>query len=51
MSYVETMIFYVYSVYQDYGDMEEALDQLEDEIDFNREDIKEMILVGIEENE
>lgn len=51
MSYVETMMFYVYSVYCDYdGSMEEALDHLESEINFSREDLREMILVGIEDN-
>ena len=44
MSYVESMIFYICSTYLDYDeDLEAALDHLEDEIDYPREAIQEVI--------
>lgn len=43
MSYVETMINYVCDQYRLFGDIGETLDFLEDEIDFTRKEIKEMI--------
>ena len=44
MSYVETMIFYICSTYIDYDeDMEATLDFLEDEIDYPRDAIQEVI--------
>ena len=50
MSYVETMINYVCDQYRLFGDMEETLDFLEDEIDFTREEIRLMIEAGIGED-
>ncbi len=49
MSYTETMINYVLEQYNLIGDMEETLDFLEDEINFTREEIKEMIEAGIDQ--
>jgi len=45
MSYTETIMEYVYDQYSNIHehDMESALDWLEDEMDFTREDIREMI--------
>lgn len=45
MSYTETIMEYVYDQYSNIHkyDMESALNWLEDELDFTREDIKEMI--------
>ena len=44
MSYVETMIFFICQTYLDYDeDMEAALDYLEDEINYPRESIREVI--------
>jgi hypothetical protein len=50
MSYTETIMEYVYDQYSTIHnyDMESALDWLEDEMDFTREDIKEMIEYNIE---
>jgi len=50
MSYTETMMEYVYDQYANIHnyDMESALDWLEDEMDFTREDIQEMIECNIE---
>ena len=50
MSYVETMIFYICQTYLDYNEeMEETLDFLEDEIDYPRESIQEVIEMCIED--
>jgi len=50
MSYVETMIFYICSTYLDYNeDMEATLDHLEDEIDYPRDAIQEVIEECIED--
>ena len=43
MSYTETMLEYVYDQYCHFYNMEDTLDFIEDEIDFTREEIKEMI--------
>ena len=43
MSYTETMLEYVYDQYCLSCNMEDTLDFLEDEIDFTREEIKDMI--------
>ena len=43
MSYTETMLEYVYDQYCLSYNMEDALDFIEDEIDFTREEIKDMI--------
>ena len=45
MSYTETIMEYVYDQYSNIHeyDMESVLDWLEDEMDFTREDIREMI--------
>ena len=43
------MINYVLEQYNLIGDMEETLDFLEDEINFTREEIKEMIEAGIDQ--
>jgi hypothetical protein len=50
MSYTETIMEYVYDQYSNIHeyDMESALNWLEDELDFTREDIKEMIEYNIE---
>jgi len=50
MSYTETIMEYVYDQYSNIHehDMESALDWLEDEMDFTREDIREMIECNIE---
>lgn len=48
MSYTEMMISYVYEQYLLIGNMEDALDYIEDQIDFTREEIKEMIEINIE---
>lgn len=47
MSYTEIMINYVLEKFNLIGDMEETLDYLEDEINFTREEIREMIKAGI----
>lgn len=44
MSYVETMIFFICQTYLDYDEnMEETLDYLEDEINYPRAAIQEVI--------
>ena len=43
MSYTETMLEYVYDQYCHFYNMEDTLDFIEDEIDFTREEIKDMI--------
>ena len=44
MSYVETMIFFICQTYLDYDeDMEYTLDHLEDEINYPRASIREVI--------
>ncbi len=50
MSYTETIMEYVYDQYSNIHEynMESALNWLEDELDFTREDIKEMIEYNIE---
>tara|TARA_B100001778_G_scaffold324791_1_gene319547 strand:- start:174 stop:329 length:156 start_codon:yes stop_codon:yes gene_type:complete len=48
MSYTETILEYVYEQYCLFDDLEEALDALEDQMDFSREEIKEMIEYCIE---
>ena len=50
MSYTETMMEYVYDQYCDSYSMEDTLDFLEDEIDFTREEIKDMIQYTIDYN-
>tara|TARA_B100001093_G_C26642906_1_gene934021 strand:- start:189 stop:341 length:153 start_codon:yes stop_codon:yes gene_type:complete len=50
MSYVETMINYVCDQYRLFGDIGETLDFLEDEIDFTRKEIIEIIEAGIVED-
>ena len=50
MSYTETMIEYVYDKYCLSYNMEETLDFLEDEIDFPRQEIKDMIQHTIDSN-
>ena len=50
MSYTETMLEYVYDQYCHSYNMEEALDFIEDEIDFTREEIKDMIKYTIDYN-
>ena len=50
MSYVETMIFFICQTYLDYDEnMEETLDYLEDEIDYPREAIQEVIETCIDD--
>lgn len=50
MSYVETMIFFICQTYLDYDEnLEETLDYLEDEIDYPREAIQEVIETCIED--
>ena len=43
MSYTETLINYVYEQYSLSDSMEDALNYLEDKINFSREEIREMI--------
>ena len=44
MSYVETMIFFICQTYLDYDEnLEETLDYLEDEINYPRDAIQEVI--------
>jgi len=50
MSYTETMLEYVYDQYSLSYNMEDTLDFLEDEIDFTREEIKDMIQYTIDYN-
>ena len=50
MSYTETMLEYVYDQYCLSYNMEETLDFIEDEIDFTREEIKDMIQYKIDYN-
>jgi len=50
MSYTETMLEYVYDQYCLSYNMEDALDFIEDEIDFTREEIKDMIQYTIDYN-
>jgi len=50
MSYTETMMEYVYDQYCLSYNMEDALDFIEDEIDFTREEIKDMIQYTIDYN-
>ena len=50
MSYAETMLEYVYDQYCLSYNMEETLDFLEDEMDFTREEIKDMIQYNIDYN-
>ena len=50
MSYTETMLEYVYDQYCLCYNMEDALDFIEDEIDFTREEIKDMIQHTIDYN-
>ena len=50
MSYTETMLEYVYDKYCLFYNMEDTLDFLEDEIDFTREKIKDMIKHNIDYN-
>jgi len=50
MSYTETMMEYVYDQYCIDYNMENTLDFLEDEINFTREEIKEMIQYTIDYN-
>lgn len=50
MSYTETMLEYVYDQYSLSYNMEDALDFIEDEIDFTREEIKDMIQYTIDYN-
>ena len=50
MSYTETMLEYVYDQYCLSYNMEETLDFIEDEIDFTREEIKDMIQYKIDHN-
>ena len=50
MSYTETMLEYVYDQYCLSFNMEDALDFIEDEIDFTREEIKDMIQYTIDYN-
>lgn len=50
MSYTETMLEYVYDQYCLSYNMEDALDFIEDEIDFTREEIKDMIQHTIDYN-
>ena len=50
MSYTETMLEYVYNQYCLSYNMEDALDFIEDEIDFTREEIKDMIQYTIDYN-
>ena len=45
--FTEIMINYVLEKFNLIGDMEETLDYLEDEINFTREEIREMIKAGI----
>ena len=50
MSYVETMIFFICQTYLDYDEnMEETLDYLEDEINYPREAIQEVIETCIDD--
>lgn len=51
MSYTETMMEYVYEQYCLHDNMKCALDYLEDEIDFSREEIKDMIEYTIDYNQ
>ena len=50
MSYAETMLEYVYDQYCLSYNMEETLDFLEEEMDFTREEIKDMIQYNIDYN-
>jgi len=50
MSYAKTMLEYVYDQYCLSYNMEETLDFIEDEIDFTREEIKDMIQYKIDHN-
>lgn len=50
MSYTETMLEYVYDQYCFSCNMEDTLDFLENEIDFTREEIKDMIQYTIDYN-
>ena len=50
MSYTETMIEYVYDQYCLSYNIEETLDFLEDEIDFPRKEIENMIQLSIDYN-
>ena len=50
MGYTETMLEYVYDQYCLSCNMEDTLDFLEDEIDFTREEIKDMIQYTIDYN-
>ena len=50
MSYAKTMLEYVYDQYCLSYNMEETLDFIEDEIDFTREEIKDMIQYKIDYN-
>ena len=50
MSYTETMLEYVYDQYCLCYNMEDTLDFIEDEIDFTREEIKDMIQHTIDYN-
>ena len=50
MRYTETMLEYVYDQYSLSYNMEDALDFIEDEIDFTREEIKDMIQHTIDYN-
>ena len=50
MSYTETMLEYVYNQYCLSYNMEDALDFIEDEIDYTREEIKDMIQYKIDYN-
>ena len=43
MSYTETLINYVYEQYSLSDSMEDALNYLEDKINFSREEIRELI--------
>lgn len=50
MSYVETMIFFICQTYLDFDEnMQETLDYLEDEIDYPREAIQEVIETCIDD--
>ena len=50
MSYTETMLEYVYDQYCLSYNMKDAIDFIEDEIDFTREEIKDMIQYTIDYN-
>jgi hypothetical protein len=50
MSYTETILEYVYDQYCLFYNMEDTLDFIEDELDFSREEIKDMIQYTIDYN-